>query len=46
MPKREWIDSGKEINIKARANWIDVFKSLFSLNDSGYGIYLIEPIHR
>ena len=44
MPKREWIDSGKEINIKARANWIDVFKSLFSLNDSGYGIYLVEPI--
>jgi hypothetical protein len=24
--------------------WIDVFKSLFSLNDSGYGIYLVEPI--
>jgi len=46
MPKREWIDKDKEINIKARANWIELFKSLFLLNDSGYGIYIVEPIQR
>ena len=46
MPKREWIDEDKEINIKTRTNWIDIFKSLFSLNDSGYGIYIIEPFQR
>ena len=46
IPKREWIDEDKEINIKTRANWIDIFKSLFSLNDSGYGIYIIEPFQR
>jgi hypothetical protein len=46
MPGREWIDKDKEINIKTRANWIDIFKSLFSLNDLGYGIYIIESIHR
>ena len=44
MPKKEWIDKDREINIKTRANWIDLFKSLFSLNDSGYGIYIVEPI--
>ena len=43
MPKREWIDKDREINIKTRENWIDLFKSLFLLNDSGYGIYLVEP---
>lgn len=37
MPKREWIDKDKEINIKTWANWIDLFKSLFLLTDSGYG---------
>ncbi len=46
MPRREWIDKDKEIYIKARANWIDLFKSLFLLNDSGYGIYICEPIQR
>lgn len=46
MPRREWIDKDKEIYIKARANWIDLFKSLFLLNDSGYGIYIGEPIQR
>jgi len=46
MPKNEWIDKDKNVFIKARRNWIDLFKSLFLLNDSGYGIYIIEPIHR
>jgi len=46
MPKREWIDKDKEINIKARANWIDLFKSSFLLNDSGYGIYIVESFQR
>ena len=46
MPRRDWIDEDKEINIKARANWIDLFESLFLLNDSGYGIYIVEPIQR
>lgn len=46
MPKKEWIDENREINIETRKNWIDLFKSLFLLNDSGYGIYIIEPIHR
>ena len=46
MPKREWIDKDKEINIKTWANWIDLFKSLFLLNDSGYGIYIVEPFQR
>ena len=46
MPKNEWVDAEIDICIKARANWIDIFKSLLLLNDSGYGIYLIEPIHR
>jgi len=45
-PRREWIDKDRGINIKARENWIDLFKSLFLLNDSGYGIYIIEPINR
>lgn len=46
MPKREWIDKDKEINIKTWANWIDLFKSLFLLNDSEYGIYIVEPFQR
>jgi len=46
MPKKEWVDAERDICIKARRNWIDIFKSLFSLNDSGYGMYIIEPIHR
>jgi hypothetical protein len=46
MPKIEWIDKDREINIKTRANWIDLFKSSFLLNDSGYGIYIVEPIQR
>jgi hypothetical protein len=44
IPRTEWINKDKEINIEARANWIDIFKSLFLLNDSGYGIYIVEPI--
>jgi len=44
MPKREWIDKDREINIKTRANWIDLFKSLFLLNNSGFGIYIVESV--
>ena len=44
--RREWINKDKEINIKTRANWIDMFKSLFSLNDSGYGIFVVESFHQ
>jgi len=46
MPKKEWVDAERDICIKARRNWVDIYKSLFSLNDSGYGMYIIEPIHR
>jgi len=46
VPRREWIDKDKEINIKTRANWIDIFKSLFSLDYSGYGIYIVESFHQ
>jgi len=46
MPKREWIDKDREINIKTRENWIELFKSLFLLNDSGYGIYIVESFQR
>ena len=46
MPKNEWIDEDRGVYIKARRNWIDIFKSLFLLNDSGYGMYIIEPIYR
>ena len=44
IPRREWIDKDKEINIKTKANWIDIFKSLFLLNNSGFGIYIVETI--
>ena len=46
IPRREWINKDKEINIKTRANWVDIFKSLFSLNDLGYGVYIVESIQR
>ena len=46
VPRREWIDKDKEINIKTRANWIDIFKSLFLLDDSGYGIYIVESFQQ
>ena len=45
MQKKEWIDKDREINIKTRVIWIDLFKSLFLLNNSGFGIYIVEPIH-
>lgn len=46
VPIRKWIDKDKEINIKTMANWIDIFKSLFSLDYSGYGIYIVESFHQ
>ncbi len=46
MSKNEWIDEDREIYIKARRNWIDIFKSLFSLNDLGYGIYIVESFQQ
>ena len=45
MQKKEWIDKDREINIKTRVNWIDLFKSLFLLNNSGFGIYTVKPIY-
>ena len=46
VPRREWIDKDKEINIKTRASWIDIFKSLFLLNDLGYGIYMVQSFQQ
>ncbi|MBN1971772.1 MAG: putative DNA binding domain-containing protein [Candidatus Delongbacteria bacterium] len=43
MKNKEWLDRDRNIDIKARQNWIDLFKSLFLLDNSGYGIYVVEP---
>ena len=46
MSKNEWVDEDRDVYIKARRNWIDIFKSLFSLNDLGYGIYIVESFQQ
>jgi hypothetical protein len=46
MKNKKWLDKDRNIDIQARQNWIDLFKSLFLLDNSGYGIYVVEPIQQ
>jgi len=46
MQNKEWLDRDRNIDIKARQHWIDLFKSLFLLEKSGYGIYVVESIQQ
>jgi hypothetical protein len=43
MIKKEWKNEDKGIEIKARSNWITLFKSLFLLSPGGYGLYVVSP---
>lgn len=42
MPEKYTCET-KGIKIRERKNWLTLFKSLFSLPDNGYGVYVVEP---
>lgn len=39
----EWQDTTNNRIIKAQQNWLEILKSLFSLEDKGLAIFLVEP---
>jgi len=39
----KWQDSTNNRIIKAQQNWLEILKSLFSLEDKGLAIFLVEP---
>ena len=43
MGRAQWSNQKRQINFKPQKNWVDLFKSLFSLTDEGCGIFLVEP---
>ena len=43
LNKNEWQDTINNRIIKAQQNWLDILKSLFSLEDKGLAIFLVEP---
>lgn len=42
LRRLEWIDRSKRIELKIRKNWLIILKSLFLLNENGYGLFLVE----
>ena len=43
LNQNEWQDTINNRIIKAQQNWLDILKSLFSLEDKGLAIFLVEP---
>jgi len=43
LNQNEWQDTINNRIIKSQQNWLDILKSLFSLEDKGLAIFLVEP---
>jgi len=43
LHQTEWQDTANNRIIKAQQNWLEILKSLFSLEDKGLAIFLVEP---
>jgi len=43
LKQNEWQDTINNRIIKAQRNWLDILKSLFSIENKGLAIFLVEP---